>query len=73
MRRYSGYAILPGQPVPPAVAGALIADKIATGGCSFTYAVGSSQREALVTLSLSLTDGVETVGLLYQVHLNNAP
>ena len=73
MRRYSGYAILPGQPVPPAVAGALIADKIATGGCSFTYTVGSSQREALVTLSLSLTDGVETVGLLYQVHLNNAP
>lgn len=74
MRRYSGYAIQPPpQPVPPAGAGALIADKIATGGCNFTYAIGPSQREALVTLSLALTDGVETVSLLYQVHLNNAP
>jgi MSHA biogenesis protein MshO len=73
MRRYSGYAIAPTQPVPPAGVGALVTDKIAAAGCSFTYAVGASQREALVTLSLSLTDGVETVSLLYQVHLNNAP
>ena len=73
MRRYSGYAIALIQPLPPAGSGALVADKIATGGCSFTYAIGPSQREALVTLSLVLTDGVETVSLLYQVHVNNAP
>jgi MSHA biogenesis protein MshO len=73
MRRYAGYAIALTQPVPPAGSGALIADKISIGGCSFTYATGPSQREALVTLSLALTDGVETVSLLYQVHLNNAP
>jgi MSHA biogenesis protein MshO len=71
MRRYSGYAIADTQPVPPAGSGALIADKLSA--CSFTYAAGPSQREALVTLSLALTDGVETVSLLYQVHVNNAP
>lgn len=73
MRRYSGYAILPAQSVPPAGSGALIADKIATGGCSFAYATGPSQREALVTLNLALTDSGETVSLLYQVHVNNVP
>ena len=71
MRRYSGYAIASTQPVPPAGSGALITDKLST--CSFTNATGVSQREALVTLSLALTDGVETVSLLYQVHVNNAP
>ena len=71
MRRYSGYAILPAQPPTPAVTGALIADKLSA--CSFAYATGPSEREALVTLSLALTDGGETVSLLYQVHVNNVP
>lgn len=71
MRRYSGYAILPGQPVPPAVAGALIADKLTA--CSFGYTTGPSEREALVTLRLDLTDSGETVSLIYQIHVNNAP
>ena len=71
MRRYSGYAILPAQPVPPAGSGALIADRLTT--CSFAYTTGPSEREALVTLNLALTDGGETVGLIYQVHVNNVP
>ena len=71
MRRYSGYAILPAQPVPPAGAGALIADKLST--CSFAYLPGPSQRAALVTLRLDLTDSGETVSLIYQVHVNNVP
>ncbi len=71
MRRYSGYSIVAVQPVPPAVSGALIADKITT--CSFAYASGPSQREALVTLRLDLTDGGETVSLIYQIHVNNVP
>ena len=71
MRRYSGYAILPGQPVPPAVSGALIGDKLSA--CSFAYATGPSQRDALVTLHLDLTDGGETVSLIYQIHVNNVP
>ena len=71
MQRYSGYAILPGQPVPPAVSGALIGDKLSA--CSFGYATGPSQRDALVTLHLDLTDGGETVSLIYQIHVNNVP
>lgn len=75
LRRYSGYPIASSQSVPPAGAGTgdLIADKIAAGGCSFAYAAGASQREALVTIRLNLTDNVESVGLLYQVHVNNVP
>ena len=71
MRRYSGYSILPAQPVPPAVAGALIADKLTA--CSFAYAAGQSQRDALVTVRLDLTDTGETVSLIQQIHVNNAP
>jgi MSHA biogenesis protein MshO len=71
MLRYSGYAIAPTQPVPPAIAGALIATKVS--GCNFAYASGVSEREALVTLSLALTDTGETVSLIYQIHVNNAP
>lgn len=71
MRRYSGYGIVAAQPVPPAVTGALISDKLSA--CSMAYATGPSEREALVTLNLALTDGGETVSLIYQVHVNNAP
>lgn len=69
--RYSGYAILASQPVPPAVTGMPIADKVSA--CNFAYATGPSERAALVTLSLSLSDGGETASLIYQVHVNNAP
>ena len=71
MRRYSGYSILAPQPVPPAVAGALVADKLTA--CSFAYAAGQSQRDALVTVRLDLTDTGETVSLIQQIHVNNAP
>lgn len=69
--RYSGYAISASQPVPPAATGMPIADKVSA--CNFAYAIGPSERSALVTLSLSLTDGGETASLIYQVHVNNAP
>ena len=73
MRRYSGYVIPLTQNVPPigAGTGALIADKLTS--CTFTYATGPSQREALVTLSLALTDTGETVSLIYQIHVSNVP
>ena len=72
--RYWGYAIVAAQPVPP-VGGtnALIADKVAPGGCNFSYDAGASQREALVSLRLELTDGGESVSLLHLVHVSNAP
>ncbi|HXF17906.1 MAG TPA: type II secretion system protein [Burkholderiales bacterium] len=71
MRRYSGYAIVSAQPVPPGGTGSLIASQLS--GCSFAYATGASEREALVTVSLALTDTGETVSLIYQIHVNNAP
>ena len=71
MRRYSGYAIALSQPVPPAGTGALIADKLSS--CSFAYTSGSSEREALVTVNLALTDTGETINLIHQIHVNNVP
>jgi MSHA biogenesis protein MshO len=74
MRRYWGYSIAISQPVPPTGgSNALAVDNIAGGGCTFTYDVGLSQRDALVTVRLTLTSGGESVSLVHQVHVNNAP
>lgn len=75
MRRYSGYAITVAQVNPPtgATSNTLLVDGIAAGGCTFAYASSTSQRDALVTMTLNLTSGKETISLIYQVHVNNAP
>jgi len=41
--------------------------------CSLTYASSTNTRNGLVTLHLSLTKSGETVSLLQQVHVDNAP
>ncbi len=41
--------------------------------CSFTYSAGTATRSGLVTLALTLTDSGESVRLLHQVHVDNAP
>jgi len=41
--------------------------------CSLTYATSTNTRNGLVTLRLSLTKDGETVSLLQQVHVDNAP
>lgn len=73
MRRYDGYGISPVQPVPPAVAGDMLADNVQT--CIFTYAPGLSSRHGLVTLEVTITDipSAESVTLQYQVHVMNVP
>ncbi len=48
------------------------------GGCSFNYAPGTPARGAMATLSLTLTSSLpstsaQTVQLVHQVHLVNAP
>ncbi|MCQ4241891.1 PulJ/GspJ family protein [Stutzerimonas stutzeri] len=50
---------------------ALVVDSVS--GCSFTYTPGTNTRNGLVTLRLSLTKGGETISLLQQVHVDNAP
>jgi MSHA biogenesis protein MshO len=71
--RYSGYAIAATQPNPPAgVVGQLQADKITS--CTFTYDPGTAGRSGLVTLAITLTDAMgESVQLMQQVHVDNAP
>ncbi|HTN29384.1 MAG TPA: type II secretion system protein [Pseudomonas sp.] len=41
--------------------------------CNFTYQPGTHARQSLVTLRLSLSKGGETISLVQQVHINNAP
>jgi MSHA biogenesis protein MshO len=72
LRRYSGYAIVPAQAIPP-VGGssALLAKNVS--GCSFTYQAGVTQRSGLVAIQLALTQDGETVSLHHEVHVSNVP
>ena len=45
----------------------------AVSGCSFSYDPGTSSRGGLVALRLTLTQDGETITLLQQVHVDNAP
>lgn len=41
--------------------------------CAFEYSAGTPTRNALLTVSLSMSEGNETVTLLQQVHVENTP
>ena len=41
--------------------------------CNFTYQPGSTQRAGLLTLGLGISEADETLQLLQQVHVDNAP
>jgi MSHA biogenesis protein MshO len=72
LERHMGYAIPLNQATPPL--GGIsntMADHVSA--CTFTYHPGSPQRSGMVTLSLTLTDAGETITLLHQVHVENAP
>jgi len=81
LTRYTGYGISYTQPTSAAAllaAGATagsVATNVATNsnGCAFTYMPGTATRSGMATLSLQLTTGTQTVQLLQQVHLVNAP
>jgi MSHA biogenesis protein MshO len=77
LKRYAGYAIASTQPASGAAllaagaaAGSVAADIAA---CQFSYASGTAQRNALATLTLQLMRSGETVQLLHQVQMVNAP
>ncbi|WP_426414978.1 PulJ/GspJ family protein [Aestuariirhabdus sp. LZHN29] len=76
--RYWGYGLQSLQPVagaaPPlsTANNALLTQHVTA--CSFTYDAGlSNQGRGLLTLSLSLSLGGETISLLHQVHVDNSP
>jgi MSHA biogenesis protein MshO len=71
LNRYAGYAIAAMQPVPPGGGSALVVDRLSA--CTFDYDAGAGTRNGLVILRLAVTEEGETVSLLKQVHVLNAP
>lgn len=73
LTRHSGYAIAAAQPetLGALSAGVLLADKVAS--CIFTYQAGAGKRSGLVLVAMSITESGETISLLEQIHVGNAP
>jgi len=71
LNRYTGYSISAVQSTSSLTNPALVSRGISQ--CQFSYDPGASQRAGLVTLDLSLSEKGETITLLHQVHVVNAP
>ena len=71
LTRYAGYGISATQSSTPGGSPALVARNVSA--CNFTYQPGTYQRAGLVTLRLQITEDGETVTLLQQIHVENAP
>lgn len=75
--RYSNYAITSVQPTDPAVSplsGAIAAQLTQNvTACSFTYSPGTSQRNGVITMAITLTNSGETITLMRQVGVSNLP
>lgn len=73
--RYSYNQLLSSIPnVPPAGANPQpVAARVDCAASRFEYQTGSTQRAGLLTLSLSISQAGETLQLLQQVHVDNAP
>ncbi|NKQ11417.1 PulJ/GspJ family protein [Pseudomonas sp. SST3] len=63
-------ASLPSTP-PPGSAPRLLAGDVSQ--CQFSYRAGTAQRSGLLSLSLGMTQAGETLQLIQQVHVDNAP
>lgn len=71
LNRYAGYAITQIQSTVTLSGPALVSRNVSA--CNFSYDPGASQRAGLITLELSLTEAGETITLLHQIHVVNAP
>jgi MSHA biogenesis protein MshO len=77
LTRYLGYTIASAQPASAATLGAagataaLVAGNV--GSCQFKLTPGTAQRNALATLTLAITQNGQSVQLLNQVQVVNAP
>jgi MSHA biogenesis protein MshO len=79
LRRYAGYAIAAAhaarathaQLMAAGAAESLMADRVTS--CAFTYAPGTSERAGMVTLEIGIGEQGESISLLSQVHVDNAP
>lgn len=71
LTRYWAYGFNTSQVAPPlAGSSALLADKISA--CSIVYDM-VNPRNALVTVSLTITRGGESISLYQEIHVNNMP
>lgn len=70
--RYSGYTKSVSQATPPSGGNKALVTR-GVDSCNFSYDAGASHRAGLITLRLSLTEADETINLLQQVHVVNAP
>jgi MSHA biogenesis protein MshO len=77
LTRYSGYSISSTQSTSASslmssgATASLVAGDV--GSCDFEYSSATAQRNALVSLTLQLTQSGESVQLLYEVQLVNSP
>lgn len=79
LTRYSGYSIAASHGSRDSAAELLaagatsdvVADRV--GACSFTYAPGTAERSAVLTIEVQITENGETVDLLVQTHVANTP
>ena len=77
LTRYSGYSIAITQPASAATlsaagaTAALVAANVAS--CQFTLTSGTAQRNALATLTLTITQNGQSVQLLNEVQVVNTP
>jgi len=72
--RYDTYPIGGVQPAPaspPASAARRLADHVT--GCAFSYTQGTASRGGMVSLRVTIADQGESVSLLLQSHVPNAP
>lgn len=73
LRRISGYARQPGQPLatPAGAASALLADGVAS--CQFEYLGNAIDQNGLLVLTLGLTRNQESVTLTHAIRILNQP
>ena len=79
LTRYTGYSIAQNHSdrdsaaelLAAGAASSLVADRVTA--CAISYAPGTSERAGLVTFEISVGAAGETVSLLSQVHVDNAP
>jgi MSHA biogenesis protein MshO len=71
LRRYQSYGFNSAQIAPPAGTPVRLATQVTN--CVFTYSQQASRRAGLLSMSLGLTQGGESVSLFSQVHVGNVP
>lgn len=75
--RYAGYNFKDGQPPSASrftdgnTSAGLLTENVSS--CQFSYSAGTATRGGVVTIRLELSGNNETVSLLHQVHVENAP